>query len=79
MGTLGCLPAFDRFFVDGVKEMGYNFKSLREKSLTSLFQFVDDNRRDLVNIQKNYSQYPIMKLADMYFWQIGFEKDKNLR
>ncbi len=78
LGTLGCLPAFDRFFIDGVKELGYDFKSLKEKSLIKLFEFVDDNKDELTAIQKKHPQYPIMKLVDMYFWQIGFEKyNKN--
>ena len=74
LGTLGCLPAFDRFFVDGVKEQGYNFKSLKEKSLVHLFEFVNGNRDELVAIQKKHPQYPLMKLVDMYFWQVGFKK-----
>ncbi len=75
LGTLGCLPAFDRFFIDGVKEQSYDFKSLKEKSLVSLFDFTNENKDELTAIQKLHPQYPLMKLVDMYFWQIGFEKD----
>ncbi|MGF1558811.1 MAG: hypothetical protein ACFCUL_06960 [Flavobacteriaceae bacterium] len=74
LGTLGCLPAFDRFFLDGVKEHGYDFKSLNEKSLISLFDFSDKNKDNLGMIQKKYPLYPLMKLVDMYFWQVGFER-----
>lgn len=74
LGTLGCLPAFDRFFLDGVKELGYDFKSLKEKSLVRLFDFTNENKDELTAIQKLHPQYPLMKLIDMYFWQIGFEK-----
>ena len=75
LGTLGCLPAFDRFFVDGVKKQGNTFKTLKKKSLEGLFAFVADNQIELKNIQKLHPQYPIMKIVDMYFWQIGFEKN----
>ena len=27
LGTLGCLPAFDRYFIEGVKNEGYSFKT----------------------------------------------------
>jgi len=77
LGTLGCLPAFDRFFVDGVKKQGNTFKTLKKKSLKGLFTFVESNQLELKNIQKLHPQYPIMKIVDMYFWQIGFEKSKK--
>lgn len=73
LGTLGCLPAFDRFFVDGVKEKEYSFKTLKKKNLESLFTFVEANLPELENIQKLHPQYSIMKIVDMYFWQIGFD------
>lgn len=81
LGTLGCLPAFDRFFIDGVKEYGYSFKTLKKKNLEDLFTFIEANQHELKNIQKLHPQYPIMKIVDMYFWQIGFnsstKKTKN--
>lgn len=81
LGTLGCVPAFDRFFIDGVKEEKRNFKTLKKKSLEHLFTFVEANQLEFKNIQKVYPQYPIMKIVDMYFWQIGFDlstiKTKN--
>ena len=76
LGTLGCLPAFDRFFIDGVKEKEYSFKNLKNKSLEGLFAFVESNQIELKNIQKLHPKYPTMKIVDMYFWQIGFEKGK---
>lgn len=77
LGTLGCLPAFDRFFVEGVKKQGNTFKTLKKKSLEGLFAFVETNQLELKNIQKLNPQYPIMKIVDMYFWQVGFEKSKK--
>lgn len=81
LGTLGCLPAFDRFFVDGVKEHEFKFKSLKEKSLIQLFKFVNHNLPELNHIKNDHPEYSIMKIVDMYFWQIGFDlstkKTKN--
>jgi len=74
LGTLGCLPAFDRFFIDGVKIKGQTFKTLKRKSIKDLFQFVEVNQIKLKSIKQLYPQYPIMKIVDMYFWQIGYDR-----
>lgn len=76
LGTLGCLPAFDRYFVAGVKSDGFEFKSLSEDSLEELFLFYEDNAEELREIQKQELAestifYPRMKLIDMYFWERG--------
>ncbi|WP_299547424.1 hypothetical protein [Seonamhaeicola sp.] len=71
LGTLGCLPAFDRLFIDGVKSEKQSFKTLKSKSLNRLFDFVE-NTKELEILKHKYNQYPVMKLVDMYFWQIGY-------
>lgn len=70
LGTLGCIPAFDRFFVDGWK--------LKEKSIptiSAICEFVKNHVRDIeecqLMIDRNI-QYPPMKIVDMYFWQLGY-------
>lgn len=77
LGALGCLPAFDRFFIDGVKEQEFTFKTLKRKSLVQLFQFVNHNQPELKIIQNDHPEYSIMKIVDMYFWQIGFDKSQK--
>lgn len=42
LGTLGCIPAYDTFFINGVTCWS---------GIT----------------------YPVMKLADMYFWSLGYQ------
>ena len=76
LGTLGCLPAFDRFFIDGVKNQDFYFKTLKKKSLERLFKYTDDNL-ELKSIQNKYPEYPMMKIVDMYFWQIGYDLSKE--
>lgn len=73
LGTLGCLPAFDRFFVDGVKAEHRTFTTLKKKSLNALFDHYNDNRVELDMLKAQHPQYPIMKIIDMYFWQIGYD------
>lgn len=77
LGSLGCLPAYDRFFKDGVKSKGENFKSLNQPSLIKLFDFVERKHENLTQLQKMYPQYPKMKLIDMYFWQLGYDTNNK--
>jgi hypothetical protein len=79
LGTLSCVPAYDRYFIDGLKEMKMTNKKFNEASLKELFTFVDDNKSDIEVAQKKImdktkSHYPVMKVLDMYFWQIGYDR-----
>lgn len=79
LGTLGCVPAFDRCFKDGYEL--YTNKSFDEKILESIIKFIAINKGSIEESQQMiYSQigchYPPMKIVDMCFWQKGFEKLK---
>jgi hypothetical protein len=79
LGTLGCLPACDRFFIDGFKSAGFSYSYLNRKFIDCLLSFSQENLIDLRQEQARIESsggvwYPIMKLVDMYFWQIGFER-----
>ena len=80
LGTLGCIPAYDRYFIDGLKEMKIKHTVFNDTSLNELFDFIDSNKTEIINAQKlilttTHKHYPIMKILDMYFWQIGYDKD----
>lgn len=80
LGTLGCVPAYDRYFIDGLKEMKMKHTGFNEASLIELFNFIDDNKNEIDQAQKRIktktqSHYPQMKILDMYFWQIGYDKE----
>lgn len=82
LGTLGCVPAYDRYFIDGLKEKGMRCYRFNTDSLLELFQFTDRNRNEIEEVQQTIRKkfqchYPIMKIVDMYFWQIGY--DYNLK
>lgn len=81
LGTLGCLPAFDRFFCDGVKSDSLEFRSLSKRSIENLFSFKEEKYAYLRQIQNRHpdNYYPYMKLIDMYFWQMRYEKHKYKR
>lgn len=81
MGTFGCVPAYDRYFIDGVKNQDVTTGTYGIKSLLKLVDFYEINSARLEKARKGLKvydlPYPQMKLLDMGFWQIGFEKDAN--
>ena len=78
MGTLGCVPAYDRFFEEGAKYLGLEKKSYNEDSLLELADIYEAHNDRLEEARRAMQiddlSYPQMKLLDMGFWQIGFEK-----
>ena len=81
MGTLGCVPAYDRYFIDGIKDQKVSTGSFSKRSLLKLVDFYQNNYDRLEEVRNNLKvydlPYPQMKLLDMGFWQIGFEKDPD--
>ena len=79
MGTLGCVPAYDRFFGIGAKYLGLEKDTYQEKSLDELADFYEAHNDRLEEARRGMRTedltYPQMKLLDMGFWQIGFERD----
>jgi hypothetical protein len=77
LGMLACVPACDRYFIDGFKQAGYQYSYFNKSFVKRVIQFCTDNRQDLREVQEDISRagskYPLMKLADMYFWQSGYE------
>jgi hypothetical protein len=78
LGTLGCLPACDRYFLFGFKSEGFSYSYLNKPFIERLLEFCRLNMADLRNEQERIAStgglcYPLMKLVDMYFWQIGYE------
>ena len=80
LGTLGCSPAFDRYFNDGVKSKNIKSTKFTSNSLGLLIDFVVNNKSKIVALQQDFLKrdkvyYPIFKVVDMYFWNEGFKKE----
>ena len=79
MGTLGCVPAYDRFFEEGARYLGLEKKSYNEDSLLELADIYEAHNDRLEEARRGMRvgdlTYPQMKLLDMGFWQVGFERD----
>lgn len=82
LGAMGCVPAYDNFFKAGLKYMKISpCSSFSRKSLVSVLRFLKDNSlrspripiKDRDGKDSGYS-YPLMKMVDMYFWEIGYER-----
>ena len=81
MGTLGCVPAYDRFFQDGVATYKVTTQEYSPKSVLKLVDFYEEHNDRLEEARRGMRvgdlTYPQMKLLDMGFWQIGFEKSSK--
>lgn len=74
MGIFGCIPAYDRYFIQGLKDYNKNHEyisqSYNKSSFESLQKLVIGLKgRELVSNKK--VDYPTMKLIDAYFWDKG--------
>lgn len=87
LGTMGCIPAYDRYFIYGIKKYditpnNYNLS----KSIKKLLEFYTKNSRfqKFINsdmkIENENIEYPQMKKMDMCFWEAGKElQEKDLQ
>ena len=77
MGTLGCVPAYDRFFQDGVAKYKVTTQEYSLESVRKLAKFYEAHNDRLEEARQGMRTgdlvYPQMKLLDMGFWQIGWD------
>lgn len=82
LGTFGCLPACDRYFISGFKLQGFQYSYLNLRFIERVRVFCLENlpalRGEQLRIaERTGAHYPLMKLVDMCFWQIGYEADTS--
>lgn len=82
LGTLGCVPAYDQYFISGIKKYEVAATKYSIDSIMELVLFFENNCHAFENCCESISSpqltYPQMKILDMCFWQVGFDAD-NLR
>ena len=76
LGTLGCLPAFDRYFNLGLFDKEYSV--INDKSIDLIWEKTESMKSEIKLVQGWIRQqtgtlYPPMKIIDMYYWQLGFD------
>lgn len=76
LGTLGCVPAYDRYYVEAVKKYNVSSGQYNSASVRNVAQYYLNNEKKLEKlrneISKNGTEYPPMKLMDMCFWQASY-------
>ena len=80
LGVYGCVPAFDRYFCDAITKYDICSKSIiKYETYKGLLKFynehievIEKNRKEITKRGVEYSQ---MKMLDIIFWQIGFDKE----
>ena len=79
MGTLGCVPAYDRFFQDGVATYKVTTQEYSSNSVLKLVDFYEEHNDRLEEARRGMRvgdlTYPQMKLLDMGFWQVGYDQE----
>ena len=78
LGTFGCVPACDEFFLKGIKRHGLKYSAPNRLFLNRMLGFCQDHQGELRGEQTRIEEesgvrYPLMKLIDMHFWQSGLE------
>ena len=75
LGTLGCTPAYDRFFIIGARKTKVTSGLFSLHSMKRLSAFYEENKSQFEAVREKYrigdQRYPQMKLLDMVLWQIG--------
>jgi hypothetical protein len=74
LGTFGCLPACDNYFISGFKRAGFSYSRVSPSFIGEISDFSRGNLQDFRAEQTRIERlsgihYPLMKLVDMYFWQ----------
>ena len=81
MGTLGCVPAYDRYFIAGIKNQKVATGNYNIRSIMQLVDFYEKNAVRLEPVREKMEvegmPYPQMKMIDMGFWQVGFDLDTS--
>ena len=81
LGTVGCAPAYDRYFKKGLSISGIASQKFVPASVAALSQYYLRHMEDLENfrikISKGRVTYTPMKVLDMCIWQLGYESEQK--
>ena len=77
-GTIGCAPAYDRYFKKALSITGAASQSCSARSLTALGKLYIDRKDEFEALRRHCSdrvEYPAAKVIDMCFFEYGFQND----
>ncbi|MGN0265745.1 MAG: hypothetical protein ACI4DX_15490 [Oliverpabstia sp.] len=81
LGTLGCVPAYDRYYVQTVRQYHISSGQYNACSVRNVAEYYVRNK-DVFEVVKNEIsqhrvEYPAMKLMDMCMWQAAFVEENS--
>lgn len=81
LGTIGCVPAYDRFFKEAVRKMEVASGMFGAKSIIQLGRFYIENQESMELLHRMCPTenvvYPPAKIIDMCFFGYGMKHDKE--
>lgn len=81
LGTMGCAPAYDRYFQTGLSASGIAVQSYGSNSMQQIANFYLERLEAFEQLRHEISRgrvsYTPMKLVDMCIWQIGFDREES--
>jgi len=79
LGALGCVPAYDRYFKIGIYQERVALTSFEKKSIVSLCSFYEEHIEEFETTRSKMKmsefEYPQMKIIDLGYWKIGYDKE----
>lgn len=80
MATMGCIPAYDRYYKEGFKKFYKINVDFNKKSFIRMIDII--NKDDLLRegleqrclLKDSKCEYPKMKIIDLHFWLAGLNK-----
>ena len=80
LGTVGCVPAYDRYFKKALADTGAAPQVFSAKSIRTLGNLYLDHEDEFEKLRKHCGSqigYPAAKILDMCFFEYGFQRDAS--
>ena len=80
LGTVGCVPAYDRYFKKALADTGAAPQVFSAKSIRTLGNLYLDHEDEFEKLRKHCGsriEYPAAKIPDMCFFEYGFQRDAS--
>ena len=80
LGTVGCVPAYDRYFKKALADTGAASQVFSAKSIRTLGNLYLDHGDEFEKLRKHCGrriEYPAAKILDMCFFEYGFQRDTS--
>lgn len=81
LGTLGCVPAYDRYYVQAVRQYSISTGKYDKWSVKDVASYYLKYKSEFETVRAELNasgtEYPVMKIMDMCLWQVAYEADAN--